>query len=88
MAKYHVGAGLFGIYAGTVKNNGTEWKDKTDCTDEAINAVRDFMITDLLGGLNCNGNEITSNGYKWTLKDGRTVKLMIEIVGADMRESE
>ena len=88
MAEYHVGAGVFGIYAGTVKKNGTEWQDKTDCTDEVINAVRDFMIADLLGGLDCNGNEITSSGYEWTLKDGRTVKLMIEIVGADMRESE
>ena len=86
MAEYHVGAGLFGIYAGTLKKNGTEWKDKTECTDEAITAVRDYMITELLGGLDCN--KATSSGYEWTLKDGRIVKLMIGIVGADMRESE
>ena len=71
MAEYHVGAGLFGIYAGTVKKNGTEWKDKTDCTDEAITAVRNYMIDNLLGGLDCE--EDVSDGYEWTLKDGRTV---------------
>lgn len=86
MAEYHVGAGVFGIYAGTLNKNKTMWKNKTECTDEAINAVRDYMISELLGGLDCSKG--TSNGYEWTLKDGRTVRLMIEIVGADMRESE
>ena len=26
--EYHVAAGLFGIYAGILKNNGREWKEK------------------------------------------------------------
>ena len=76
MAEYHVGAGLFGIYAGTLKTT-TEWKNKTECTDEAINAVRDYMVDDLLGGLNCSkGNK---SGYSWKLKDGRTVILEVRI---------
>ena len=41
MSEYHVSCGMFGIYAGTVKKNGTEWKDKTCVTDEAIKAVRE-----------------------------------------------
>ena len=86
MAEYHVGAGVFAIYAGTLNKNKTMWQNKSECTDEAITAVRDYMITELLGGLDCN--KATSSGYEWTLKDGRTVKLMIGIVGADMRESE
>ena len=43
MSEYHVSCGMFGIYAGTVKKNGTEWKDKTRVTDEAIEAVRDWL---------------------------------------------
>ena len=33
MSEYHVSCGMFGIYAGTVKKNGTEWKDKTRVTE-------------------------------------------------------
>ena len=45
MAEYHVGCGMFGIYAGTVKANGKEWKDKTCITDEAVEAVRDWLVS-------------------------------------------
>lgn len=76
MAEYHVGCGAFGIYAGTLKNK-EEWKDKTECTDEAIEAVRDYLVQECLGGLH---SEKTSGGYSWKLKDSRTVKLLIEIV--------
>lgn len=78
MGKYHIGAGLFGIYAGVLKNNN-EWKDKTDCTEEAINAVRDFMVDDLLGGTSCSKKN--KSGYSWKLKDGRSVILEIRIDG-------
>lgn len=74
MAEYHVGAGLFGIYAGVLKNK-YEWKNKTECTDEAIEAVRDYMITELLGGFSCEKG--TSGGWEWTLKDGRKVELKV-----------
>lgn len=74
--KYHVGCGAFGIYAGTVKANGEEWKDKSDCTEEVIEAVRDYLVQECLGGLN---SDKTTGGYSWKLKDGRTVKLVVEI---------
>lgn len=74
--KYHVSCGAFGIYAGTLKANKEEWKDKSDCTDEAIEAVRDYLIQECLGGLH---SDKTNGGYSWKLKDGRTVKLMIAI---------
>lgn len=47
MAEYHVGSGLFGIYCGTLnkptKDGYITWKNKTECTDEALCAVRDFF---------------------------------------------
>ena len=73
--KYHVGCGAFGIYAGILKNK-EEWKDKSDCTEETIEAVRDYLIQECLGGLN---SDKTTGGYSWKLKNGRTVKLMIAI---------
>ena len=77
MAEYHVGAGLFGIYAGILNKDKTSWRSKTECTDEVINSVRDYMVDDLLGGLNCSkGNK---SGYSWKLKDGRTVILEVRI---------
>ena len=77
MAEYHVGCGLCGIYAGVLgdRNKG-EWKEKTEVTDEAINAVRDYMVDTLLGGLDGSKNR---SGYQWKLKDGRTVALSITI---------
>lgn len=82
MAEYHVGHGLSGIYAGTLKphknpNKPLEWKDKTLVTEEAIETVRDWMIFDCLGGPDCSKG--AQGGYAWTLKDGRTVKLLVSI---------
>lgn len=77
MAEYHVGCGAFGIYAGTLNSkNKTLWQNKTECTDEALCAVRDYIAQKCLGGL--NGNK-TTGGYEWTLKDGRTVELLVRI---------
>lgn len=78
MAEYHVGCGAFAIYAGTLNSrNKNMWQNKTECTDEAICAVRDYMVSDLLGGIDCR--KATSSGYEWTLKDGRTVELRVTI---------
>lgn len=78
MAEYHIGCGVFGIYAGTLNSrNKNLWQNKTECTDEVIYAVRDYMINELLGGLECD--KAQSSGYKWTLKDGRTVELSVTI---------
>lgn len=43
MAEYHVGLGTFGIYAGTLKKKD-EWKDKSEVTREAIDAVAGFLL--------------------------------------------
>ena len=43
MADYHVGFGVFGIYAGTLKKKD-EWKDKSEVTREAIDAVAGFLL--------------------------------------------
>lgn len=78
MAEYHIGCGAFGIYAGTLNSrNKNMWQNKTECTDEAICAVRDYLVQKLLGGLDCE--KATSSGYEWTLKDGRIVELRVTI---------
>lgn len=78
MAEYHVGCGAFAIYAGTLNNrNKSLWQNKTECTDEALCAVRDYMVQELLGGLRCIKG--MTGGYDWTLKDGRTVELRVTI---------
>lgn len=81
MAEYHIGAGCFGIYAGVLNNKGDMWKNKAECTDEALCAVRDYMVQELLGGTGCKKS--TTGGYEWTLKDGRIVVLQVTITDAD-----
>lgn len=44
MAEYHVGCGVFGIYAGTLNKKGDKWINKSDVTHEAINAVAQFLL--------------------------------------------
>ena len=42
--KYSVGCGLFGVYAGILKPNGKEWKEKTDVTMAATSAVAQHLL--------------------------------------------
>lgn len=44
MAKYHVGCGITGIFAGTLNKTNTMWVNKSDVTDEAITAVAQFLL--------------------------------------------
>ena len=44
MAEYHVGCGVGAIYAGTLKPNGTEWRNKSAVTDEAISAAAQYLL--------------------------------------------
>ena len=82
MAEYHVGCGAFGIYAGTLNSrNKSLWQNKTECTDEAVSAVRDYMVQNLLGGIGCE--KATSSGYEWKLTDGRVVELRVTIKDGD-----
>lgn len=78
MSDYHVGAGLGAIYAGRLNSSDrSRWGKKSEVTEEAIVAVRDYMIEDCLGGIECS--RAISSGYEWELKDGRTVELRISI---------
>lgn len=78
MAEYHVGCGAFGIYAGTLEpKNKSMWRNKSDVTEEAIEAVRDHMVMELLGGFSCS--KASSSGWVWALKDGRVVELRVMI---------
>lgn len=78
MPEYHVGCGAFGIYAGTLNpKNKNMWKNKTECTQEAIEAVIDHIVLSQMGGYD---NPIkSSGGFELNLKDGRTVKLELTI---------
>ena len=86
MAEYHVAAGVFGIYAGTLmpKKDGKPqmWRNKSDVTDEAICAVRDYMVNECL-------NEKAGNvrgGFEWTRKDGKRVLLTVEIEDGERKD--
>lgn len=86
MAEYHVGCGAFGIYAGTLDpKHKSLWRDKSDVTEEAIEAVRDYMVMELLGGFDCF--KASSSGWVWKLSDGRTVKLSVTIREENNAES-
>ena len=78
LAEYNVGCGEFRIYAGIINaKNKSLWQNKTDCTDEALCAVRDYMVSELLGGIECT--KAVSSGYEWTLDDGRIIELRVTI---------
>jgi hypothetical protein len=70
MAEYHVGNGLFGIYAGVFKKPG-EWKDKTEVTNETINAVVQYFKDKL----DSDGKDQCRIKYAFT--DGSVVELSI-----------
>lgn len=44
MTEYHVGCGAFGIYAGTLNKNKTMWKNKSEVTNETLEAVAQYLL--------------------------------------------
>lgn len=44
MAEYHVGAGLFGIYAGTLNPKGDIWRNRSEVTREALCASAQYLL--------------------------------------------
>lgn len=45
MSEYHVGAGVFAIYAGTLNSrNKNMWQRKSDVTEEATAAVAQYLL--------------------------------------------
>lgn len=71
MAEYHVGCGIAGIYAGTLKSSGDEWRNKSDVTNEAINAVVGYMYFKIPEGEN-------TFAYGFKMRDGNYVRLKVE----------
>lgn len=45
MAEYHVGCGLFGIYAGTLNKKGDMWINKSDVTEEVLDSTFQYLFT-------------------------------------------
>lgn len=74
---YHIGFDNHVIYAGMFnpKNDGL-WYARTECTDEALCAVRDYMIDHYLHGLNSGK---TSAGIEWETKTGKWALLRISV---------
>ena len=83
MAEYHIGGGITGIFAGRLNKNKTLWVSKSNCTDEAIDAVRDYIVLHELGGLSGKNQ---SAGYEWELADGRKLELVVRV--CDKEENE
>ena len=46
---YHIGCGVSAIFAGVLKNQH-EWRTKSAVTEEAIAAVRDWMVSETKPG--------------------------------------
>ena len=69
MAEYHVGCGLFGIYAGTLKNPN-EWRNKSEVTSEALDSVAQYLLT--------NHKEV-----RFTYKDVKYVLKVEEAEGSE-----
>ena len=63
MAEYHVGCGIAGIYAGTLKKNGIEWLNKTEVTKEAMKLTE----------------RENSYAYAVKMKDGKYARLKLEV---------
>lgn len=82
MAKYHVGYGFAGIYAGILnpktKDGYQTWKDKSVVTEEAISAVAQHLKQQL--SFEKNGTEIAR---RYTFDDGTIAELKLSIVEDD-----
>ena len=72
MAQYHVGCGIAGIYAGTLKKGkNDEWLNKSDVTDEAINAVVTYMYNKIPEGEN-------AFAYGFKSRNGKYIRIKVE----------
>nr|DAM15178.1 MAG TPA: hypothetical protein [Caudoviricetes sp.] len=86
MAEYHVGCGLFGnVYAGTYapprKDGLQAWRNKSDVTSEAIEAVMGHFITEMMRD---NKTEIQK---AWEVRGGKTLKVTFEL-STDKEQSD
>lgn len=84
MAEYHVGCGAFGIYAGTVnpprKDGYQTWRQKSDVTGEAIEAVVQYLVQEM----KIKGK--TKHHMQFLFTDNALANIDIEIVKKDEKE--
>ena len=78
MAEYHVGCGLFGnVYAGTYapprKDGLQAWRNKSDVTSEAIEAVMGHFIMEIERD---DKNKIQKS---WGVRGGKKLKVTFEL---------
>lgn len=79
MAEYHVGCGMFGtIYAGTMmmpRKDGLQiWRNKSNVTNEAIEAVMGHFIMEMESD---DKNKIQK---AWEVRGNKTLKVTFELV--------
>ena len=58
------------------------WRNKSDVTEEAIEAVRDHIISECL---NEKAGKL-QGGYEWTRKDGKKVVLLVKVMDGGAEE--
>lgn len=82
--EYHVGCGLFGIYAGTLmkpkKDGMIMWRKKSDVTEEAIHAVMQYFKQTM------DGHDKTDASASYEFADGRTLTVDFKIIQPDKKE--
>jgi len=61
------------IYIGRVNKDETIFLEKEDRTSEVIEATRDHLVGEIK-----NGEKFS--GYEWNRKDGKIVRLQVEIL--------
>lgn len=84
MSEFHVQVGEISgvIYAGTFTMDGQKWSKRTDVTEEAIAAVRDYFVR------KAQSNDVNSYFYQWHRKDGKTVELRVSIKDDEERAND
>lgn len=75
MNDYHVACGASAIYLGRLNKEGTQWTEKTDCTDEVLRAAADYLFA--LADKSATGQYVRS----CRVGDGKTLHLICEVTG-------
>ena len=78
MAEYHVGCGMFGnVYAGTYapprKDGLQAWRNKSDVTSEAVEAVMGHFIMEM------ERDDKSEIQKVWGVRGGKTLKVTFEL---------
>lgn len=87
MAEYHVGCGLFGnVYAGTYalprKDGLQAWRNKSEVTREAVEAVVNHFIIKMEHD---GKNKIQK---AWEVRGGKTLKVTFELFPPTPRQGD